>query len=187
MDMSDAEIVEGCILGNAKAQKLLYDKYSSKLFGICMRYASSEAEAYDMLQDGCIKIYGSFKSFNASGSLGGWICRIMVNTCLDTLRRNKKLRNQVQVEEVRNMEHYDASVLSQIRTDDILMHVQRLPDGYRTVFNMFAIEGYSHKEIATHLGVTENTSKSQYRKARLQLMEWITEQEEYINRETKAS
>tara|TARA_Y100000782_G_scaffold115250_1_gene156214 strand:+ start:1760 stop:2299 length:540 start_codon:yes stop_codon:yes gene_type:complete len=171
--MTDEQIIEGCKQGKADCQKALFDQYKRKLMGVCLRYAGDEDEAHDMLQDGFVKIFQKLDTFNNKGSLVAWMCRLMINNCLDHLRKTKYQRMHVEVEQAEKMDNVQDDVIAAISAKDILRYISEMPTGYRTVFNMFAIEGYSHKEIAEELGVTENTSKSQYRKARFYLMEVI--------------
>lgn len=173
--MTEEELIKACIENNQRAQKILFDNYSPRLLGICLRYASGKDEANDMLQDGFIKIFQKLHTYTGEGSFGGWAHRATVNTCLDHIRKNKKYLNNVELEKVEFDIHQDETALSQIRTKELLVLIQNLPDGYRTVFNMFAIEGYGHKEIAEKLNISENTSKSQYRKGRLWLQKAILE------------
>jgi RNA polymerase sigma-70 factor (ECF subfamily) len=181
--MTDEQLIEGCIKGKPDYQKALYEKYNRKLMGICLRYAIDEHEAHDMLQDGFIKIFNKLESYNGKGSLAGWLCRLVVNNCLDHLRRTKHQRKHVEMDLADTYENASSEIISKLSAQDILSYIQQLPSGYKTVFNMFAIEGYSHKEIAEELGVTENTSKSQYRKARLQLIKMIEENNKVLKRE----
>jgi RNA polymerase sigma factor (sigma-70 family) len=171
--MNDEEIIKSCALGNNKAQKLLYDKYSRRMMGICLRYASNHEEAEDMLQEGWIKVFRNMQSFRFEGSIEGWIKKIMVNTSLDYLRKNKKLQNQVAIDSTYDTLNSDISTTDSLSAKELLKTIQRLPAGYRTVFNLFAIEGYSHKEIAAMLEISESTSKSQYSRARAQLQKLI--------------
>lgn len=164
--MSDEKMLEGCQKNNEVAQKQLFERYSRVMTGVCMRYADRYEEAQDMVQDGFIKVFKKIGSFSGRGSLEGWIRKIMVNTALDHLRKRKKERFHLDVEEVEYKLQDDQAIIASMQADDLLKLVQSLPVGYRTVFNMYAIEGYTHKEIADKLGVSENTSKSQYSRAR---------------------
>lgn len=164
--MTDEQLVEGCVKKQALAQKALYDKYSRRMLGVCLRYASCTDEAQDILQDGFIKVFDKIGSFNAKGSLEGWIRRIMVNTALDNIRKNKKHMNQTDVDDVKYQLKADNFVVESLEAKALLKIIQTLPTGFRTVFNLYAIEGYSHKEIAVMLDVSEGTSKSQYSRAR---------------------
>ncbi len=172
-DMSDEELVRGCVDKNKLAQKILYDKYCRKMMGVCMRYASCHAEAQDMLQDGLIKVYEKINSFGFQGSLEGWIKRIVINTSLDHLRRNKNLQNQVEIETQEETLHYHSEVIESFSAKDLMAIIQKLPTGYRTVFNLFAIEGYNHREIAEMLSITESTSKSQFSRAKSHLQQMV--------------
>lgn len=174
--MTEHEIVSGCIENNPLAQKMLFDMYSKKMMGVCLRYASCAEEADDMLQKGFIKVFENITSFNGSGSLEGWVRKVMVNASLDHLRKYKKLKNNVDIEG--NEYHLGAEdhTLDSMQAQEILKIIQRLPDGFRTVFNMFAIEGYSHKEIAKELNISINTSKSQFSRARAYLRKIIIEE-----------
>lgn len=169
--MDEATMIEGCISGNPRAQKQLYDKFSGKMMGVCLRYCSNMDEAEDALQEGFVKVFTKISEFKRDGSFEGWIRRIMVNTALDLLRKNKKHAFNTSIDDV-NVHLTDGeTALNQLAAEDLLLLLSKLPTGYRVVFNMFAIEGFSHKEIAEHLGVTESTSKSQYSRARAFLKE----------------
>lgn len=164
--MSDEEMLEGCKANRESAQKYLFDRYSRVMTGVCMRYADRYEEAQDIVQDGFVKVFTKIKSFTGSGSLEGWIRRIMVNTALDHLRKIKAERFNYSIDEVENSIKEDQMIEASMQADDLLKLIKQLPLGYRTVFNLYAIEGYTHKEIAEELGISENTSKSQYSRAR---------------------
>lgn len=176
-EMNDEEIVAGCLAGERIAQRALYDTYSRKMMGICLRYAKDRDEAKDILQDGFIKVFQKLGSYSGTGALGGWMARTMVNTALDHIRRNKHSKYALDIEEVEYLAPEEAEALSSLGTQELLKLIQALPTGYRTVFNMFAIEGYSHKEIADELNISENTSKSQFRKAKAYLRRSIPSRE----------
>ncbi|NUM49656.1 MAG: RNA polymerase sigma factor [Flavobacteriales bacterium] len=179
--MTDEQLVEGCVKKQALAQKTLYDKYSRKMLGVCLRYASSTDEAQDILQDGFIKVFDKIEAFNAKGSLEGWIRRVMVNTALDNFRKNKKHMNQTDVDDVKYLLKADNFVVESLEAKALLKIIQTLPTGFRTVFNLYAIEGYSHKEIGVMLDVSEGTSKSQYSRARAYIQK-ILEKENITTR-----
>lgn len=164
--MDDRTLVMECAKGNSRAQRALFDKFAPKMLAVILRYVRNNDEAEDVLQDGFVKIFQKIGEFKMEGSLEGWIRRIMVNTALDVLRKNKKLLGDVQLEDVSYKVSFDDHGFDEINVAQLLKMIDNLPEGYRIVFNMFAIEGYSHKEIADTLGVTENTSKSQYSRAR---------------------
>ncbi|MNE12588.1 ECF RNA polymerase sigma factor SigR [compost metagenome] len=164
--MEDLTLVNECAKGNSKAQRALFDKFAPKMLAVCQRYLRNNQEAEDVLQDGFVKVFQKIVDFKMEGSLEGWIRRIIVNTALDTIRKNKKLLDDVQVEEVQYKVSFTDHQFDGMDLAQLMKLINDMPDGYRVVFNMFAIEGYSHKEIADTLGVTENTSKSQYSRAR---------------------
>lgn len=167
--MTDEQFVAGCLKGDAVAQKGLYKLYARKMMSICMRYASDREQAQDILQDGFVKVFQKMDHFRGDGPLGGWIARTMVNTALDHIRRNKPYDHSVDLTEAEHLHAEDEHVVSSMSTEELMSIIQALPPGYRTVFNLFAIEGYPHKEIGEMLGISENTSKSQFMKARAYL------------------
>jgi RNA polymerase sigma-70 factor (ECF subfamily) len=164
--MNDEEMLKGCMANEERAQKHLFDRYSRVMTGVCMRYADRYEEAQDMVQNGFIKVFKKINTFSGTGSLEGWIRKIMVNTALDYLRSNKNYRFNLQVEEVDYKLEKKEHTESQLQADFLLELINGLPIGYKTVFNLYAIEGYTHKEIGEKLDISENTSKSQYSRAR---------------------
>ena len=175
--ITDIDLIKGCIEEDRDCQRLLYDRYSGKMLVVCLRYSSNRSEAEDNLQDGFVRMFGSIKKFNFTGSFEGWIRRIMVNS---SLRNYRKLSV---VNEVEMRDDFDSvvneNIVNQISEKELLDLVMKLPDGYRVVFNMFAIEGYEHTEIAELLGINPGTSRSQLSKAR----QWL--QKELEKLETK--
>jgi RNA polymerase sigma-70 factor (ECF subfamily) len=169
--MDDVTLIKECSRGNAKAQRALFDKFAPKMLAVCMRYLKNIDEAEDALQDGFVKVFQKIPEFKMEGSLEGWIRRIMVNNSLDAIRRNKKQLLEDDVDSVQHKVSFTDFQFDDMDLQYLMKIIQSLPDGYRVVFNMFAIEGYSHKEIAETLGVSENTSKSQYSRARALLRE----------------
>ena len=161
------DIIRKCKKGDKKSQKQLYEIYSPVLYGICLRYAKTEAEAQDMLQEGFIKILTKISHYTGQGSFEGWMRRIIVNTSITAYHKNKK-HNQnyditnIQEVEIKGSNHYS----DDYTTEELLNVIKTLPPGYKMVFNMYAIEGYRHKEIAEKLEINENTSKSQYSRAK---------------------
>jgi RNA polymerase sigma-70 factor (ECF subfamily) len=164
--MDDLTLVTECAKGNSRAQRVLFDKFAPKMLVVCQRYMKSIDEAEDVLQDGFVKVFQKIGEFKMEGSLEGWIRRIVVNTALDMLRKNKKLLGDVSIDDVSYKVSFEDNSFDEMDVNHLMKLINELPDGYRVVFNMFAIEGYSHKEIADTLGVSENTSKSQYSRAR---------------------
>jgi len=172
-NIPDDELVKGCIEENARSQKLLFDRYSRKMMGICLRYSGNRMEAEDMMQDGWIKVFKNVSSFRFEGSVEGWIKRVMVNTCLEALRKKKMMFSDIEIEVADEMGYIPSHSVDHLSSNDLLKMVQRLPAGYRSVFNLFAIEGYSHKEIGQMLTISEGTSKSQYSRARVHLQKML--------------
>lgn len=173
--MDEETLVKDCVSGNAKAQRLLFETYSPKMMGVSLRYMRNVPGAEDVLQNGFIKVFNNLKNFDNRGSLEGWIRRIIVNTALDEIRKNKKRQNNIDITESEYLTPQNDFILEGLMAEDLMKLIHTLPDGYRTVFNLFAIEGYSHKEIAEQLGVTENTSKSQYSRAKGYLRKLLEE------------
>ena len=171
--MTDEELVKGCISKAPTAQKELFERFSRKMMGVCLRYASRTEEAEDMLQNGFIKIFEKLDTFRGSGSLEGWIRKIMVNESLTWLRKNKAMKMNIDIDDAQYLVPGNSHVGESMNEKDLLKMIQQLPVGFRTVFNMYAIEGYSHKEIADMLGISEGTSKSQYSRAKVHLQNII--------------
>ena len=163
--VSETDLIQGCISGNRQMQELLYQKYSSKMYGVCLRYSGNIEDANDLLQEGFIKIFKNLIKFRGEGSFEGWIRRIFVNTSIEHFRKKVKLYNVTEVQE-NTIEDDDLTILDTLAEKDIISLVNELSPGYKTVFNMHVIEGYSHKEIADILGINEGTSKSQLARAK---------------------
>jgi RNA polymerase sigma factor (sigma-70 family) len=176
--ISDKALVDGCSKGDRKVQKDLYDLFSRKLLAICARYARSMPEAEDILQEGFIKAFDHIKNFRYESKLETWLTRIMINTALNYQRKKLYLFPMIDVEKV-SLKEDESISLSGFNMSELLKFVQSLPDGCRVVFNMFAIEGYSHKEISEKLSISEGTSKSQYSRARQLLMQRINTEKQY--------
>jgi len=164
--MLDEDIIKQCIEGNRTAQEKLYNFYAPKMKGICVRYARSVVEAEDIFQDGFVKIFTNLKKYRNQGSFDGWVRRIIVNTAIDAYKANISMKNNVPYEELPETENTSIDIDDTLDEQELLNIVSKLPDGYRVVFNLYAIEGYSHKEIADMLNISEGTSKSQLSKAR---------------------
>lgn len=160
------DLVKGCQEGNRKHQELLYKTTSAKMLGVCMRYAKDHFEAEDMMQTAYVKIFSKLNGFRGEGSFEGWMRRIMVHTCIEFYRKNLRTLNAVAIDEIYDHEAATQFDMSSINVKDLMLLIQNLSIGFRMVFNMYAIEGYSHKEIAKALGITEGTSKSQLSRAR---------------------
>ncbi len=168
--LDETQLVGQCMKGIARAQKELYDRFSPRMFSLCLRYASDADQAQDFLQDGFIKAFNNLGQWSGSGSFEGWLRRVIVNTALSILRKNRPL---IAAEDISDMpmalQDNAVDVISTMSADELMAHVQALPDGYRIVFNLYVVEGYNHKEIAEKLGITESTSKTQLLRARAAL------------------
>jgi len=176
--MKEEQLVNKCLEKDTLAQKQLFDFYSRRMMGVCLRYSKDMEEAQDVLQMGFIKVFEKLEMYKHQGSLEGWIRKIIVNTALDNIRKNKKLMNNVELEKVDYQLHnYDENVIESLSAQDLLRVIQAMPTGFRTVFNMFVIEGFSHKEIAEELNISVSTSKSQFSRARVFLQKKLKEQE----------
>lgn len=169
-DFNEKELINSCLKGDRKAHKKLYDHYAKMMFGICLRYSNGYEEAKDILQEGFIKVFTKMNQYRFSGSFEGWMKRIFVNTALEYYRLNKHYLNESDVESAAHKPHHDFT-LERISQKEILAALNKLAPGYRTVFNMYAIEGYTHAEIGEMLGISEGTSKSQLSRARMLLQE----------------
>ncbi|HSH52623.1 MAG TPA: sigma-70 family RNA polymerase sigma factor [Bacteroidales bacterium] len=170
---SEEEILKGCRKNKRQYQEILYRKYAKKMYGICLSYAGDRALAQDMLQESFIKIFNRIKDFKQEGSLEGWIRKVVTNTAIDLLRQQKRIQNYISDKEEIKEGSYESDALQNLQTEDVLNQVNRLPEGARLVFNLYALEGYTHKEIAEKLNITEGTSKSQFNRARKLLMLWL--------------
>ena len=171
--MTDEELVNGCISKIPSAQKLLFERFSRKMMGLCLRYADRSEEAEDMLQNGFIRVFEKIETFKGSGSLEGWIRKIVVNEALTWLRKNKAMKMNADIDDVSYRIPGVNHIGDNMNEKDLLKIIQQLPVGFRTVFNMYAIEGYTHKEIAEQLGISEGTSKSQYSRAKVHLQNML--------------
>lgn len=171
---SEEEILKGCKSNKRKYQELLYRKYAKKMYGICLSYAGDRELAQDILQDSFIKIFNKIREYRMEGSLEGWIRRIIVNTAIDHVRQRQRVKNYIVDDNDNNKEDMDDSdALQNLQTQDVLNQVAKLPEGARLVFNLYALEGYTHREIAEKLNISEGTSKSQYNRARKLLVSWL--------------
>ncbi|MFD2246253.1 RNA polymerase sigma factor [Pontibacter ruber] len=172
----EEKLIEGCIAGKREMQRLLYDLYAKKMMMVCLRYAPTSFEAEDMMQDGFVKVFANIQNFKKDCPLEFWIRRIMINTALKQLRQKSLLTVSHETEEAASISSDDFS-LTGYSLDELLGMIQSLAPRYRMVFNLYAIEGYNHKEIGEMLGISEGTSKSQYSRARAILQGMLERQE----------
>lgn len=166
MTNADHILAKQCQRGDRKAQNQLFVQYKRMLFGVCLRYASGRAEAEDILQESFIKIYGDLYQYQPTGPLGAWVRKVTVNVALQHLRKKKNLFPVVDIEQVEDRYEVEENLLDQDRAQAILKMVQQLPEGYRLIFNLHVMEGLTHPEIAEHLEISVNTSKSQLSRAK---------------------
>jgi RNA polymerase sigma factor (sigma-70 family) len=168
--MSDTQIIDGCARHDRRSQQELFDRYSRFLLGVCMRYSSDRAEAEDILQESFLKIYFNIKEYSGTGSFTGWLRKVAVNTAITHYHKNLKYRYHIDIDEYVSVETGTTSFEEDFYTSHELYRVlNELPAGYRMVFNLYAVEGYKHKEIAEILRIDTNTSKSQYSRAKAAL------------------
>ena len=182
--MDDRQLVEGCLKGQSEMQKLLYDKYSSKLFTVCRRYTRDDLEAEDVIQEGFVLVFSKLDTFGFKGSLYNWMRTVMVNVALRKLQKKSRRDTSYNLEQVPEPT-YEDDVIATLSAEEIITHVQQLPDGYRNVFNLYVIEGYKHNEIAKLLDIGESTSRSQLTKARRMLQKIAGRTEIYVDMKEK--
>ena len=157
--MKEKELIAACRKENRAAQKLLYERYTPKMFGVCLRYVRNREDAEDVLVGGLFKVLTNIHSFKGAGSFEGWIRRIVVNEALMFLRKKHNFRMTIEISNVELKS--DVTIEDELAAQDILNLLEKLPTGYRTIFNLYVVEGYKHREIAELLGISINTSKSQ--------------------------
>ena len=172
----EQDLIKGCLRRDRVSQQQLFDHYSSKMYAICYRYVKNPMEAEDILVTAFTKIFERINQYKGDGSFEGWVRRIMVNEALTFLRKSRNMYLETDLEQADLEPNYD-QLGDHLEAEDLLKIIQELPAGYRVVFNMYAIDGYSHKEIADHLGISENTSKSQLSRARVYLQKMLLEYE----------
>jgi RNA polymerase sigma-70 factor (ECF subfamily) len=173
-NFTELEIIEGCKKGIAKYQEALYNRFSAKMMSICIRYSKDVAEAEDNLQEAFIRVFSRIHQYNG-GSFAAWVRQVFVSVCINAYRKNKKYQKNQPLHEVFDQENHDPDIFSQISADEIHKKIEMLPHGYRMVFCLYVVEGYSHREIAEKLGISEGTSKSQLSKSRVLLKKMLLE------------
>ena len=169
--MTEEAIQQGCLKNEAAAQRELYNRYSPKMLAVCYRFAHNREDAEDMLQEGFIKVFSQIHTFQNKGAFEGWIRRIIVHTCINNLKKNKRFNESLDIVHASGVQVREESVPSIVQAKQIVECIRILPIGYRTVLNLYAIEGYSHKEISDMLDIEESTSRSQYTRAKQMLEE----------------
>jgi RNA polymerase sigma factor (sigma-70 family) len=178
-----ARLIRYCLKGDVTAQKQLYDSYAPAMLAVCYRYTKSLDDAQDVLQEGFIKVFKNLHQFRGEGQLGGWIRMIMVNAALAYLKQNRKYQSDMLMMDDHLHPVSNDNPVVELEAKDLSNLVRQLPAGYQTIFNLHAVEGYSHVEIAGMLGINESTSRSQYMRARNLLINWI----EKFSKENKLS
>ncbi len=174
-NISESDLIKGSIAGDRRMQEELYRRFAPKMYAVCLRYANNTDDAQDLLQEGFIKVYKNLHRFRAEGSFEGWVRRVFVNTSIEHYRKKTAQLSSVSEKEENTIEDADISALDSLAEKDIINIVQELSPGYRTVFNLYVVEGYSHKEIGEMLGISEGTSKSQLARAKSILQKKITQ------------
>lgn len=188
--MDEQLLITGCRKGESWARKQLYETYAPAMMSLCLRYVGDKETARDLLQDGFIKVFTKMKTYSGTGAFGGWIYRVFMTTALEHLRKTETTKLFTSIDECPDtLENTDISALEALSADDLLSCVAQLPAGYRTVFNLYAIEGYSHSEIGEMLGISEITSRSQFNRARntLQKKLELLMKEEYVRQQIAQS
>ena len=175
----ETDLIKSCRKQNAKAQRMLYDKYATAMLGLCRRYIKGDLEAEDVMIRGFMKVFTKIGLFEGKGSFEGWMKRIMINEALGYIRKNKSMYLEMNIEAADKEPDFD-KISTELEVKDLLKMVDELPSGYRTIFNLYAIEGYSHKEVSELLGISENTSKSQLSRARMHLQRKLLESEKML-------
>ncbi len=173
VNFQEETLIAGCVKNDRKAQEQLYRLYADEMYNVCLAYEKDRDEVKDILQESFIKVFRSIEKYDKKGPLKAWVRRIVVNTAIDHFRRKKVTDNYVDVETIAETTADQGERQGGQGFKDILKMVKRLPEGARMVFNLFALEGYTHKEIAVKLSITEGTSKSQYSRARQLLQQWV--------------
>ena len=172
--MTEKELVKGCIREDRKCQQELFLRYSGKMLAVCMRYTRHRMEAEDILQDAFVKVFDNISKFQFKGSFEGWIRRIVINTALKNYSKKSFKQEQIGLDNQPELP-LEPDIYNNLQQEELLRLINKLPEGYRVVFNLYAVEGYSHKEISDLLGIQESTSRSQLVKARKMLQGMIVD------------
>ena len=180
----EAQLVKALRKQDPKAQRQVYEKYSPRMLGLCFRYIGDEMIAEDVMIEGFLRVFGKIDQFGEDGSFEGWMRRIMVNEALGQIRKQKRIPEDAMSDEAENIPDF-AYADQNLNAEELLALIAELPAGYRTVFNLYAIEGYAHSEIAELIGITESTSKSQLHRARALLQKMVSEWESGFKKKVK--
>jgi len=185
--MTEETMLNGCLENNAVAQEALYTRLSPKMLGVCYRFAKNREDAEDMLQEGFIKVFAQIHQYRNEGALEGWIRRIVVHTCINILKKNKKFSDSVDITYANGIGIREENIPSVMQAKQVVECIRVLPLGYRTVLNLYAIEGYSHKEIGNMLDIEESTSRSQYTRAKAMLEDVLIKKNILLKPRNKAA
>lgn len=164
--MTEAQLIKRCQQNDRLAQQKLYEAYAPKMFGVCYRYVVDRELAQDLMHDGFLTVFMKIGGFRFEGSFEGWLRRIFINTVLGHFRKHSILQDSQQEDVLRHYDDKENFIIEQLGADEIMKHIAELPTGYRTVLNLYAVEGFSHREIAEQLRISEGTSRSQYNRAK---------------------
>jgi RNA polymerase sigma factor (sigma-70 family) len=171
--MDDRQLVKSCLKGKPEAQRQLYEQFAQTMLGICYRYTKSMKDAEDVLQEGFVKVFLHLGQYKEEGELGAWIRRIMVNTALNYLKRHRKYRSEMVFTEQPLHPVAEENPVVSLHAKELAELIRQLPPGYQAIFNLHAVEGYTHVEIGEMLGISDGTSRSQYARARALLINWL--------------
>ncbi len=185
--MTEELMLAGCLTNNAASQEALYSRFSPRMLGVCYRFAKNREDAEDMLQEGFIKIFSQIHQYRGEGALEGWIRRIVVHTCINVLKKNKKFADSVDITFASGIGVREENIPSIMQAKEVVECIRLLPIGYRTVLNLYAIEGYSHKEIGGMLDIEESTSRSQYTRAKAMLEDVLVKKRIMLKSRSKPS
>ena len=172
---TDEELIKGCIRNDRKYQELLYRKFSKTMYAVCLSYAKDRSAGQDILQDGFVKVFEKIKTYQSEGSLEGWIRRIITNTAIDHYRKRATLNKFIDFDPEPSDHNGQNTVSDSLHAEELLQQVRKLPDGAQVIFNLYAVEGFSHKEISEKLQISEGTSKSQVNRARTLLQKLLND------------
>ena len=184
--MDHKELVKNCLKGKAEAQKDLYNHFAASMFGICYRYTKSTTDAEDVLQEGFVKVFRNLHHYRSEGELGAWIHRIMVNCALNYLKQNKRYSSELSYEEDHLHPVSAENPIINLQAKELADLIRQLPTGCQTIFNLHAVEGYTHVEIGEMMGIHAGTSRSQYARARALMITWIEKRNEHIKQQRYA-
>lgn len=184
--MTKETMLNGCLDNNAAAQEALYAYFSPKMLGVCYRFAKNREDAEDMLQEGFIKVFSQIHQYRNEGAFEGWIRRIVVHTCINILKKNKKFSDSLDITFASGVGIREENIPSIMQAKQVVECIRALPVGYRTVLNLYAIEGYSHKEIGQMLDIEESTSRSQYTRAKVMLEDILVKKNILLKPRNKA-